>query len=224
MNKDWQNEKNHLERAIANTSLLINETRISKQSTLDDLTLINNQVSNRQKLVNSLIREQEMYKDTIFTLLLELDNLSNELEALKEEYTKLIYYANKNRNYYQRLLYIMAAEDFLQAYRRLNYFKQYATQRKEYVTLINEAEKKYSAKVGDLEKKVTLNQEILTRVKYELNNLDAAKALKSTAINNLGQKEKELVENQEKLQNDVDELNKKIEEIVAEEMSQASEN
>ena len=160
-----------------------------------------------------------MYKDTIFTLLLELEKFSDELEALREEYAKLIYYANKNRNYYQRLLYIMAAEDFLQAYRRLNYFKQYAIQRKEYVVRINEAEKTYATRVELLEKKVDKNQQMLNRVRDELSNLDNVKALKRKAIGTLGQKEQDLVNNHEKLQHDVEVLNEKIKQIVAEEMA-----
>ena len=50
-----------------------------------------------------------------------IDKLSQTILDLKKEYAQLIYNTYKNRNAYDRLMFIFSSRDFNQAYRRLEY-------------------------------------------------------------------------------------------------------
>jgi len=50
----------------------------------------------------------------------------NELEKLKEEYAKMIQKSYASKSLQNRLMFLFSSENFLQAYKRLQYLKQYA--------------------------------------------------------------------------------------------------
>ena len=50
----------------------------------------------------------------------------NELEELKEEYAKMIQKSYASKSLQNRLMFLFSSENFLQAYKRLQYLKQYA--------------------------------------------------------------------------------------------------
>jgi septal ring factor EnvC (AmiA/AmiB activator) len=125
--------------------------------------------------------------------------------------------AYKNRNMYQRLLYILAADDFSQAYRRLNYYKIYAQQRQKQAILIEKTTNKLSDEVKALMEKMAQIEETRIDVSQEQVKLDSEKMLKNEVVKNLVKREKELVTTQKKFQSQADLLKNKIEQTIHEE-------
>ncbi len=213
-----ENEKDRLEKAITYTGELLSETRFSKETTLNDLTILENKISKREKLITTYKAEIEIIKDEIFAKLIELNRMLEEIEKLKDEYSQMIFCAYKNRNFYRRMLYIVAADDFNQAYKRLNYFRQYATQRKKQLELIQKSEKDYIEKIKNLEQKIGENEILLAELENEMLFLNEEKTLKKEIIFNLSEKENELAESQNTYQKNANELKIRIENIIAEEL------
>jgi len=60
-----------------------------------------------------------------------LKELYYQLDVEKNEYAKLIYYAYLNLSAQDRLMYILSANSFNQAYKRIIYLKQLTEYRKE---------------------------------------------------------------------------------------------
>ena len=61
----------------------------------------------------------------------KITNLRNELEALKKDYAAMIVKSYKNKNQQSRIMFLLSSEDFKQAYKRLQYIKQYSNHQKE---------------------------------------------------------------------------------------------
>ena len=53
-----------------------------------------------------------------------------ELEALKSEYAKMIQKSYASKSLQNRLMFLFSSENFLQAYKRIQYLKQYARYRR----------------------------------------------------------------------------------------------
>ncbi len=221
---ELETEKQQLEKAIEFTNGLLENTRNSKKTTLNELTLLNNKISKREKLVQFYQNEIAFLNDSIFSMLLQIDKSSNEIKMLRDEYARMVNFAYKNDNIYQRMVYVFAAEDFNQAYQRLNYFRQYATQRKKQITLIGDATKEYELKVDLLEKKVAENEVLLASLNNESQKLKYEKDLKKGAIASLKKQEKELIKNQTIYQKKASDLKNKIEQIIAEDIANSGQN
>lgn len=61
----------------------------------------------------------------------KITNLRNELKVLKEDYAAMMVKSYKSKNQQSRIMFLLSAEDFKQAYKRLQYIKQYADHQKE---------------------------------------------------------------------------------------------
>jgi len=216
---DLESEKQQLEKAIEFTNGLLEDTRNSKKTTLNELALLNRKISQREKLLQYYRDEQAKLNDSIFKMLLQIDKSSTEIRLLRDEYARMIYSAYKNDNIYQRMVYVFAAEDFNQAYQRMNYYRQYTTQRKKQISLIEAATLDYESQVILLEKKVSENDVLLSSLNNESEQLQYEKDLKKGTIANLKKQEKELIKNQENYQKKANDLKNKIEQIISEDIA-----
>ena len=97
------------------------------------LTQINQQkqlIQLRQKLLNTTAKQTRILSDEIYLIQLEMNKLNRELTVLKEDYEKMIVKSYKSRNDQSRVMFVLSSQDFLQAYKRIQYMKQYADFRK----------------------------------------------------------------------------------------------
>jgi murein DD-endopeptidase MepM/ murein hydrolase activator NlpD len=212
-------EKQQLEKAIEYTNGLLEDTRNSKKTTLSELALLNNKISKREKLLQNYRKEQALLNDSVFMMLQQIDKSSTEIELLKDEYARMIYSAYKNDNIYQRMVYVLAAEDFSQAYQRLSYYREYSSHRKKQIALIQAATEEYSVKVNLLEIKVAENNALLASLNEESEQLQYEKDLKKGTIANLKRQEKELIKSQANYQKKASELRNRIEQIITEDIA-----
>jgi len=218
-----QQQKAKIEQDISYTNKLLEETKKTKQASVNQIVLLNKQIEKRQELISAinseirdLDREINQTSDTI-------RHLKQTVERLKKEYASLIYYANKNRNSYSRLMFLFSSKDFNQAYQRLKYFQQYSVYRQNQVRVIRETEEELNQKLVLLEQqkkeKVLLKQAEVS----EQQKLSKEKSQQDQAVKNLSKKEKELLKKLRESEKAARRLQKAIEDLIAEEIRKANE-
>lgn len=218
-----QQQKAKIEQDISYTNKLLEETKKTKQASVNQIVLLNKQIEKRQELISAinseirdLDREINQTSDTI-------RHLKQTVERLKKEYASLIYYANKNRNSYSRLMFLFSSKDFNQAYQRLKYFQQYSVYRQNQVRVIRETEEELNQKLALLEQqkkeKVLLKQAEVG----EQQKLSKEKSQQDQAVKNLSKKEKELLKKLRESEKAARRLQKAIEDLIAEEIRKANE-
>jgi septal ring factor EnvC (AmiA/AmiB activator) len=216
--KQLENQRIQLEKSIEYTEVLLEDTRKDKFVSLHELALLNDQIENRQKLIDIFTEESRAREDSIFSLLIKMDELALDVEALKKEYARMIYHAYLNNNAYQRMFYVLASNDFNQAFQRANYFKVYASKRKNQVELIKDAENKYLSKIEDLELNIENTENLLTKLEDEKNLLKKEKQRKDITLHELGKQENDLLSKQESRRKKAEQLKLQIENIIVENM------
>ena len=218
-----QEEKKQIESEIAYTNQLLSKTRETRKSSMDGLAILQQKIRQRERLVNNieaelvlLDHEIKITGDSIFTL-------NVELKKLKEEYARMIYYANRNRSDYDRLVFIFSAEDFNQAYRRIKYFQQYSAYRRVQAALITSTQDALSLKEKKLENQKAEQKNLLVSVRQEKQQLISEQQDVDRTIQDLGLKERELKAALRAKEKAVAELEKAISDIIAEEIRLAEE-
>ncbi len=221
--KQLQSNKQKIEGEIKYNTQLLEETKKSKKTTLDQLIILKSQIESRERLI-ATINEQIHSADEQITLNNEIiDDLTGDLEHLKEEYAKMIYYAYKNKSSFDRLMYIFAASDFNQAFKRLKYFQQYANYRKTQAELIIKTQEDIQATIRELENHRNEKLELMASLRQERDRLANTRQQQNSTYNSLTQREKDLAATIREKEKAAEKLQKEIEKIIAEEIRLASE-
>jgi len=201
---ELKKQQSSIEKEISYTTNLLNRTRENKSKSLNYLLVLDKQISNKESLLKTLnieisllgkqIRKTERF---IIEIQQSIIDEQRELVLLKSEYAKMIYACFKEKGNRNDLIFIVSAEDFNQAYKRIVYLKQYASFRKNQVDKIIESQKKLVIKEDVLIKKnnqLVLDSASKTNLigakKQELNSIGETKQEKQELVNKLSKSEK----------------------------------
>ena len=216
-------KKEKLENIIKQTSSQLNETKKNKQGYLNQISILNKQISARQELISSINLqindidfEAIKAKDTI-------SRLAKNLESLKKEYSRIVYQAFKSRNEQSMLMFIFSSKSFNQAYLRIKYMQQYSLFRQQQASKILGVTRTLSTKLSYLESQKREKMSLLKNKESEKLILFSEKEEQNYNINQLSQKEKMLLKTLRNNEQAVQALQNAIERIIAEELKRVTE-
>jgi len=202
--EELKKQKSSIEKEISYTTDLLNKTKANKTKSLSYLRMLDNQINNKERLLQTLnieisllnkqIRKTEQsILNTGKSIVVEKENL----ELLKSEYAKMIFACFKKKGNRNDLIFIISAKDFNQGYKRIIYLKQYASFRKNQAEKITESQKELERKKIDLiAQKVQLiletasKKELVGAKKNELNTISETKQEKQELVNKLSKSER----------------------------------
>ncbi len=187
-----KNDKKKIENEIKNTQKLLDETKKNRSSSLQQISILRKQISNREALITAMNNE-------IFALEQELDlnqkllvNLDKKLEYMKSDYARVVYMAYKNRKVTDKLTFLLSADNFSQMFRRARYYNLFAANIKHQVDLINRTREEISKKNEEIlvlkEEKVLL----LEGKENEVKSLEKDRKNKSRMAEELRKQERKL--------------------------------
>jgi septal ring factor EnvC (AmiA/AmiB activator) len=221
--KDLENKKKKINEEISEINKMIIDTRASKKSSIGALITINMKIEKREDLINTINAEIAVLTQEIKANEKKAEILKANLARLKAEYARMLIFAQRNQDTYNRLMYIFASESFNQAYSRIKYFQQYSEFRKKQARDIAETQSKILANLNELkeqrhEKNVLLGNEV-----SEKEMLANEKNEQEQVLTDLQQREKDLKKELEKKKQESIELQLAIKKLIAEEMKRRAE-
>jgi septal ring factor EnvC (AmiA/AmiB activator) len=221
--KDLEHERERNLKKIQETSKVLEETKEQKTATLSQLNLLNDQIQQREVVINTMTSEVGMLEQEIAEQKMIVQALEEDLKGLKVEFAQLIYLGYKYMNGYDKLIHILSADNIGQMLRRNSYFKQYAharTYQLEEIENVALAMKSYERMLAE---KQAEKSGLLTAKTKETENLTHTKNAQNTVLKQLSSKE-------EKLKNDLveskkaeEKLQKLIKDLIAAERKKALE-
>ena len=124
---------------------MLKKTTKDKEMTLNEVSILENKIKQREQLIKACNEQIAILDEEINIGQNNIESLNSDLSKLQKEYAKMIVFANKNRNHYDRLGFIFASEDFNQAFSRLRYIRQFTDARKVKMDQIAATEKQISS-------------------------------------------------------------------------------
>ena len=220
---DLENKKSTLQKEIEYTNKLLNETKNNKKISLNQLVTLNKKISVREELIATMYNEINLLNKQILKTSSSIESLKNDLWKLKQEYGKMIYFAYKNRDAYNKMMFIFASKDFGQAYMRLKYLQQYNDYRHRQAVMIEKTQQLLNTKIQQMEERKKEKKVLLEAQENEKENLSIEKSEKEEVFSQLQEKEKQLKRDLEKKKKDAEKLQQAIQRIVEEEIRKARE-
>ena len=109
--------------------LLFSEQKKEKNA-LEELRDLNQKIELRNKLLVTIESETKLLSRKINANESKLKKLNTNLASLKEDYAEMIYKSYKSKSQQSRLMFLLSSQNFYQAYKRMEYMKQYTKFRK----------------------------------------------------------------------------------------------
>ena len=128
--KELEVQKQRLTSEIKQINTLLFKNTRKKKDVLSEVEDLNLKIAVRSQLVNVNNQQANLLTRQISVNERDIGNLRKELTALKKDYAEMIRKSYKSKSSQNRLMFLFSSESFLQAYKRIQYMKQYASFRK----------------------------------------------------------------------------------------------
>ena len=175
--KELEAKKAKIQKEIEQTNNQLQQVSKNKNATKEQITALKKKIALRQSLITTINSEINEIGNEITSTSNEITNLESRLNQLKADYTKLILYADKNKNVYQRLMFVFAASDFNQAYQRIKIIQEFAEYRR------NQAEEIIKTKDQLTGKKTELQDQVNQKTQLKQSELSNKTQLEKEKVN-----------------------------------------
>ncbi|GGH16047.1 peptidase M23 [Sphingobacterium alkalisoli] len=157
-----------------------------------------------QREVNALSRQLNLREDKISTINSELRLINNqissntkavsglkaELEKMRQDYEKMVMFAFRNKNAYNKMMFIFASKDFNQAFKRVKYLQQFSDARKIKAVEIEETQKQIELKIAQLEQDRKTQNTLLREQQGERDKIAKDRSAHASELSKLAKEER----------------------------------
>lgn len=221
--KELEAQRKQALKQLETTNKVLDETKKTQKASLNKLTVLRKNISQRQSVLNTINKEINALDNEMNALNREKRRLEATLEGYKADYAKMVRESYVNRSIYSKLMFLLSAETFDQSFRRLRYLKEYADYRKDQMQKIEDTQKEIAKKSEQLDLNKKAKVEVKNEKSSEQKKLQDDQKKENTVYNELKKKEKSLQNDLKKQQKIANDLNRKIETLIAEEIRKAEE-
>jgi len=218
---DLEKRKQQLNAEIALTTKILKETQKNKAATLSQLKALNRQIQIREQLIGTINSEITVIEKQTNQNTQTINLLEGQLVKLNKEYVGMVLFAFRNQSAYNKLMFVFAAKDFNQAYKRLKYLQQFSDYREKQAFYIEQTQGELNSKVTELKNKKQQKSGLLTEEQKQKKTLGIEKEDKTKIATVLQSKEQVLKKDLKEKQAAQAKLNRAIEDIIRKEIENA---
>jgi septal ring factor EnvC (AmiA/AmiB activator) len=187
-----QKQREQLRNEIEQTERILNETKKTAKVNIGQLSLINKKMDLQGNVIENINGEIRNLNNDIYSSQLEVNKMKRILDTLKQEYSKSMVYAYKNRSNYDFLNFIFSANNFNDAIKRIAYLKSYRNYREMQSENILKTQAMLEDKIAILSGNKKRKNVVLDEQGKELTKLEKQQQEKSEIVTQLKGKQKEL--------------------------------
>lgn len=193
--QDYEAQQRQLEekkaailKEIKEFQTLLNTNKKQERNILAELNEQNKKIKLQTELINNSQRQIKTLANDIYVNTLAANKLKRELAVLKDDYAKTIVKSYKSRSEQNRIMFILSSNNFLQAYKRMQYIKQYAKYRKSQGDEIRAKFEELERISAHLEQQKNKQQKVASEQEGQRKELEVEKG-KQTELMNLVKKD-----------------------------------
>jgi septal ring factor EnvC (AmiA/AmiB activator) len=128
--EELETKRQEIQQEIDEINSIIKTTESKGKSALGEYEDLQKRIKATERLIQVNNQEANLLTREINTNANKIDRLRNELEQLKADYEKMIQKSYRSKSSKSRIMFLFSSESFLQAYKRIQYMKQFAQYRK----------------------------------------------------------------------------------------------
>ena len=222
--QDLQKQKNEIQNEIKVIELKLSNSSKKKSMIISNAEDLNYKIKLQQSLISNINNQLNLILNEIDSNEIQLSNLKNKELTLKEELSKMLLTGYKKKSNLNKLMFIFSSSSFQQAYKRVQYFKQY-------INFQNKTLSKIKSTRSEIENIILILDSQKTNKQLLINENENIKIELSNEYNNLNKLIVEVNKDQKKYKNDIKQkqklskvIDKKIEKLIREALAKSKRN
>jgi septal ring factor EnvC (AmiA/AmiB activator) len=209
--KKLQDEIKTIEAAIKNTDA-------RKEKNMSEILSLQAKIRSREKLIKNFSNQIDDLDEDIHQTEGDIENKSAEVEKMKADYASMLRKTYQSLSLQNQAAFILSSNSFYDAIVRYNYLLKVAEYRRQQAIAIQKAIGELQVKKDDLQESKQEKESLLKSQTAQKSNLEKEKQEKDAAVATLQEKEKKLNTAAVEKNKAVQQVNRKIQAIIEEEI------
>lgn len=177
---------------IKELNTIISRTSKKKNASIGKLNVLKEQIGVQKKQINLLNENQQVLAEEATKLAKESDILAARLERLKKNYALMLFESQKISTVSNKISFLILSNDIGEFTRRLDFLRQYASNRKDQAHKIFETRQDLMSKKQQVIFKKNEEKKVIVEKEKETKTLEVLKTKENKVVTVLTQQEKKL--------------------------------
>ncbi|WP_291966701.1 murein hydrolase activator EnvC family protein [Maribacter sp.] len=212
--KALEEKRAQLQSEIRDINRLLFAEKKEKGNVLDQMEALDKKITVRQQLIRVTNQQSNLLNRQINTNIRNIGKLKTELQEVKDEYAKMIQKSYQNKSKQNRLMFLLSSESFFQAFKRLQYMKQYTDYRKEQGAQILAKTEELSRLNADLNEERKVKEVLLAQNKKAKNQLFAEIQTQKALLGTIRKNESKYTSAIDKKKKEARKIDQQIEKLI----------
>ena len=219
--KELEGRRGELQKQNQESESLLQSTKKDVKGQMNSLATLTSQIEERKRYIQTINGDVERIDAELTSLEKQLRRLEGELRDKKQKYEASVQYLYKNRSIQEKLMFIFSAENLAQTYRRIRYVQEYATYQRLQGEDIMAKQEQVRKKKSELQQVRKAKENLLAEREAERAKLEKQEAEKKKLVDGLKRKQKGIQNELAKKRREANQLNARIDKLIAEEIERA---
>ena len=219
--KELESKRGALQKQIVESETLLITTKKDVGSQLKGRAALTGQIEERRRYILTINNDVESIERELSSLGRQLTRLQRDLKDKKKKYESSVQYLYKNRSIEEKLMFIFSAKSLAQTYRRMRYVREYATYQRLQGEEVLKKQEQLNRKKAELQQVKAAKEGLLKEREEEKVKLEAQEKEQKLLVANLKKKQRGLQNELNKKRHEANQLNARIDRLIAEEIEKA---
>ena len=214
--------KAQIQKEIQDNEDILKSVKKKEKSAVQVIVIQANKIKLKESLINTTEKQKKLLNNDMYINQLKINKLKKELEVLKEDYADMIVKSYKSRSEQSRAMFILSSENFLQAYKRAQYMKQYTGFRKSQGEEINSKSNQLIDYNGKLNAQKSAKQKLIAENEKERLSLLKEKNDQQKVINSIKKDKNKITSDIKKKQQESRTIDRQIDRLIRAAIAEAN--
>ncbi|QLE01165.1 peptidoglycan DD-metalloendopeptidase family protein [Galbibacter sp. BG1] len=220
--KELEARKLRLQEEIQQFNNLLSQKRREKTDVLEDVEDLDQKIRIRKELIKVTNEQTNLINRQINNNINKISKLRDDLKELKGDYAEMIRKSYKSKSQQSRLMFLLSSQNFLQAYKRIEYMKQYTNHRKEQAAEIQSKTKQLQDLNNGLVTQRKDKENLIAENRKEQAALERELESQKGLIASIKEKESQYASQIRDKQKQADAIDRQIDKIIREAIAKAN--
>ena len=220
--EELEQRKAKIQAEIREKEMMLQDVRKQEKSVTKLLTIQKEKIGLKQKLITTTAKQTKLLSNDIYTNQVEINKLRKDLVELKEDYAEMIVKSYKSRSTQSRAMFLLSSENFLQAYKRLQYMKQYSNYRKMQGEEIKSKTIRLDDNIKRLSGQKTEKEKLIADQEKQRQDLEKEKAEQEKIAKSLNKSKKQITAEIKAKQQETKRIDAQIKKLIREAIAEAN--
>ena len=212
--QELENTRREIQQEMKQLNTLLFQGKKEQKSVLSRVEDLNYKVTVRQNLIRITNQQANLLTREINANQKNITNLRDKLTLLKEEYAAMVVKSYKSKSEQSKIMFLLSSINFQQAYKRLQYIKQYADYQKQRGEEIKAKTIALQEKKKDLIKQKKDKQNLIEENRIAKNELSKELKQHKTLMNSIKKNLNKYTSQYRAKQKEAAKIDKEIEKII----------